>query len=95
MAEREALPCPLCGRQGEQWVDGYIWCRNWDCAMGPLLVADWNRLSGQAARIAELETALDRLILAFDVGDVAHATLNGRGYAALAEARALREARDA
>lgn len=41
-----------------------------------------------------LEAALGRLILAFDVGDVVHATVNGRGYAALAEARALLEARD-
>lgn len=45
--------------------------------------------------IAELESALDRFVLAFDVGDVVHATANGRGYAALAEARALLEARDA
>lgn len=41
------------------------------------------------ARIAELEAALGRLVLAFDVGDMAHATANGRGHAALAEARAL------
>lgn len=36
-----------------------------------------------------------RLVLAFDVGDVAHTSLNGRGYAALAELRAaLEEPRD-
>ena len=43
--------------------------------------------------IAELLEALERLVLAFDVGDMKHTSLNGRGYAALAESReAIRKA---
>ena len=38
---------------------------------------------------ADLVAALGRLVLAFDVGDMAHTTLNGRGYSALADARPL------
>jgi len=30
---------------------------------------------------------LEKLVLAFDVGDMCHTTLNGRGYSAIAEAR--------
>lgn len=36
----------------------------------------------------DLLDACYRLVLAFDVGDMCHTTLNGRGYAALEEARA-------
>ncbi len=36
----------------------------------------------------ELLEALKRLVLAFDVGDMKHTTLNGRGYVALDESRA-------
>ena len=39
------------------------------------------------ATIANLLEALERLVLAFDVGDMKHTTLNGRGYAALDESR--------
>ena len=38
---------------------------------------------------AALVAVLGRLVLAFDVGDMAHTTLNGRGYSALADARPL------
>ncbi len=38
---------------------------------------------------ADLVAVLGRLVLAFDVGDMAHTTLNGRGYSALADARPL------
>ena len=37
----------------------------------------------------DLVAALGRLVLAFDIGDMAHTTLNGRGYSALADARPL------
>ena len=36
---------------------------------------------------AELLDALEALVLAFDVGDIVHTTLNGRGYSALEDAR--------
>lgn len=39
------------------------------------------------AAAPELLEALERLVLAFDVGDMKHTTLNGRGYAALNESR--------
>ena len=39
------------------------------------------------AAVPDLLDAVKRLILAFDVGDIAHTTLNGRGYPALADAR--------
>lgn len=43
-------------------------------------------------RIKKLKKALEALVLAFDVGDMAHTTLNGRGYPALEAAReALKE----
>jgi len=35
----------------------------------------------------ELLESLERLVLAFDVGDMKHTSLNGRGYAALADSR--------
>jgi hypothetical protein len=36
---------------------------------------------------ANLLAALQRLVLAFDVGDMCHTTVNGRGYRALIDAR--------
>ena len=42
------------------------------------------RLIATAPKLLE---ALERLVLAFDVGDMMHTTLNGRGYAALSESR--------
>ena len=43
-----------------------------------------NELEQQNAARRE---ALEKLVLAFDVGDIAHTTLNGWGYPALAKAR--------
>ncbi|WP_134682549.1 hypothetical protein [Brevibacillus migulae] len=34
-----------------------------------------------------MHKALEELLLAFDVGDMAHTSVNGRGYAAIEEAR--------
>ena len=46
------------------------------------------------ASAPDLLEALERLVLAFDVGDMMHTTLNGRGYAALSESRkAIRNAK--
>lgn len=97
----EIAPCPVCGGEGEPAImDGHARCldRN-GCSMLPLPIADWNRLSRAVskanlaaaldARVAAFEDAAKRLVLAFDVGDLAHTTLNGRGYAALARLRAL------
>ncbi len=39
------------------------------------------------AAAPEMLAALKRLVLAFDVGDMAHTTINGRGHSALVEAR--------